>query len=101
MRKIRWSHQALRDLQELGRYLSSKNPTAARHLLTRLRERVAALVEFPMMGRIVPELMREELREILEKNYRIVYLVSDEFIDIVTVFEAHRLFPLAEDEQEE
>lgn len=46
-----------------------------------------------MAGRRVPELMREDLREILVRSYRIVYRVDGEFVWILTIFEGHRLLP--------
>ena len=45
----------------------------------------------PEKGRIVPELSIEFIRELLYKNYRIVYLIKKKSIDILTVFEGHQL----------
>ena len=103
MREIRWSARALQDLRQLGRYIASHNPAAARRLIQRLRAKVSGIPQFPLMGRVVPELMQNDIREVLEKNYRIVYLVTDDAIEVITIFEAHRLFPIAleEDESEE
>jgi plasmid stabilization system protein ParE len=41
----------------------------------------------------VPELERDDVREVLQGSYRIVYLVGERAIEVLTVFEAHRLFP--------
>ncbi len=101
MRRVRWSKQALNDLLFIGRYIASRNPGGARRLLARLRARVNGMTEFPFSGRMVPEFMRKGLREVIEGNYRIVYEVSDDWIDVVTVFESHRLFPLEEDEEKD
>jgi len=35
----------------------------------------------------------DDVREIFLKSYRIVYRLRDEGIDVLTVFEGHRLFP--------
>ena len=43
---------------------------------------------------IVPELSDRSIRELIFKNYRIVYRQIDEDIQIVIVFEGHRLLPL-------
>ena len=45
------------------------------------------------MGRVVPEYRRADLREFVEGNYRIVYLARTQTIEVLTVFEGHRLFP--------
>jgi len=36
---------------------------------------------------------RHDLREVLRRTYRIVYRVRDNAIEVVTIFEGHRLFP--------
>lgn len=46
-----------------------------------------------MAGRRVPEEGRDDVREVFLGAYRIVYQVNPKFIDILTVFEGHRLFP--------
>ncbi len=45
----------------------------------------------PRAGRIVPELGREDIREVLEGTYRIVYQIKGSTIDVLVVFEGHRL----------
>ena len=45
------------------------------------------------MGRRVPELPGTELRELIEGSYRIVYRVRAPMVQVLTVFEAHSLFP--------
>jgi plasmid stabilization system protein ParE len=47
----------------------------------------------PQVGRVVPELANQEVREVLVRNYRIVYRVHSDAIHVLTVFEGHRLFP--------
>lgn len=47
----------------------------------------------PRAGRVVPELGHPEIREVSHGAYRIVYRVGADGIDIVHVFEGHRLLP--------
>jgi plasmid stabilization system protein ParE len=49
------------------------------------------LIDNPEKGRIVPELSLGNIRELIYKNYRIVYLVKKRSVDILTVFEVHQL----------
>jgi toxin ParE1/3/4 len=44
-----------------------------------------------MSGRIVPEFENNNIREVFLGNYLIVYLVQNETVLIVTVFEGHKL----------
>ena len=50
----------------------------------------------PLAGRVVPELQREDVREVLLGTYRIVYRVREDAIDVLTVFEGHRHFEATE-----
>lgn len=43
----------------------------------------------------MPELNREDVREIVERGYRIVYPVFEGEVHIVTVFESHRLLRIS------
>lgn len=91
--KLRWSQQAVEDLLKIGRYIAEDNPAAARRWVERLRQRARQAAEFPQAGRMVPEHSRPELREVIAGNYRIVYLVGGDVIEVMTVFEGHRLLP--------
>ena len=92
--KLYWTYQAREDLKEIGHYIAEDNPQAARRWITRLRDRAKKIPDAPRAGRIVPEFMKENIREVIEQNYRIVYQIKENRIDILTVFESHRLIPL-------
>lgn len=92
--KLQWSETATRDLISIRRYIAEDNPTAAKNWIDRLRTRAANTVHAPWAGRKVPELSRDDIREVIEGNYRIVYQVHGDQISILTVFEAHRLFSI-------
>ena len=47
----------------------------------------------PLAGQRVPELSRDDVREVFKQTSRIVYRVTDEQVDVLTVFEGHRRFP--------
>ena len=47
----------------------------------------------PYSGRVVPEFKMEALREVLVRTYRIVYRIQRNEVQVITVFEGHRLFP--------
>ena len=91
--KLRWSDHARRDLLAIGRYMARDNPDAARHWIEQLRERARLAAKNPLAGRVVPELGREDVREVFLRSYRIVYGVGEDAVDVLTVFEGHRLLP--------
>jgi toxin ParE1/3/4 len=97
-----WTDRALRDLEEIDAYIAVDDPIAAERWVQGLLAAAQRAGELPMSGRKVPELGREDIREILERSYRIVYRILDVRVQVLTVFEGHRLLPadLLEDEEE-
>jgi len=59
---------------------------------------VQTLTIFPEMGRIVPEYRRPNLRELLFQNYRIVYRLTGDEVQIVAVVHGVRLLPESEED---
>lgn len=91
--RLRWSRIAQEDLLEILRFIALDKPGAARAWVARLQDRARKIPQNPRLGRVVPELEREDVREVIERGYRIVYRLVGEDVLIVTVFEGHRLFP--------
>ena len=91
--KLFWTDRARRDLLAIGQHIARDNPRAAREWVEPLRKRARAAAKMPLTGRRVPEKDREDIREVLLRHYRIVYRVQENAIQVLTVFEGHRLFP--------
>jgi toxin ParE1/3/4 len=89
--KIFWTKEALLRLQEIEEYISRDNPISAIEFVDKLITVAETIIDNPKKGRIVPELSLENIRELLYQNYRIVYLVKKNTVDILTVFEGHQL----------
>lgn len=89
--KIFWTKEALLRLQEIEEYISRDNPIGAIEFVDKLITVAETIIDNPRKGRIVPELSLENIRELLYQNYRIVYLVKKNSVDILTVFEGHQL----------
>lgn len=89
--KIFWTKESQFRLLEIEEYIAKDNPTAAINFVDELITVGESIINKPEKGRIVPELSIENIREIVHKNYRIVYIIKKNSIDILTIFEAHRL----------
>lgn len=89
--RITWSPRAYGELRDIGRFIAADNPRAARAFVARIKDRVRRVARTPMAGRIVPEFDRDDLREVLVGDYRIVYRVGAKEIHVVTVRHGHRL----------
>jgi plasmid stabilization system protein ParE len=60
----------------------------------RLYDATATLELLPRSGRIVRELGRDDLRELIVGDYRIVYRLEEGAAVLLTVFRGSRLLPL-------
>ena len=89
--KVFWTKAALHRLQEIEEYISQDSTSTAISFTDKLILLSETLSDNPEKGRIVPELSLDNIRELIHKNYRIVYLIKKNSIDILTVFEGHRL----------
>lgn len=89
--RLHWTNEALNRLWEIEEFIARDNPGAAVKLVDKLISLAETITENPEKGRIVPELSIEYIRELLHKNYRIVYLIKKKSIEILTVFEGHQL----------
>jgi toxin ParE1/3/4 len=88
--RVRWSKSARADLLEIVEQVAEHDPQAARRLATRLREAVSALREQPYIGRMVPELSNEVVRERIVPPYRILYIVWHGSIEVTGIYHSKR-----------
>jgi len=86
MVKITWMPQALKDLDTISEYIEKDSEYYAKITIQKIFFAVKQLELFPQMGRMVPEKQDPVLREILYRNYRIVYKYRDDEIYVLTVF---------------
>ena len=91
--RVVWTRQAFQRLAEIEDFIARDNPQAAEQHTERLIARTEALALHPQLGRIVPEVPGGNLRELVEGNYRIVYRVRGDIVEVLTVFEGHHLLP--------
>jgi plasmid stabilization system protein ParE len=91
--KVRWTRRAAFDLADIAGFIADDNPQAARAVVDKIRGAARKLDRFSRRGRVVPEFGDPNLREIVVGHYRVVYRLSAATVQIVTVFEGHRLIP--------
>ncbi|MBT4288401.1 MAG: type II toxin-antitoxin system RelE/ParE family toxin [Deltaproteobacteria bacterium] len=90
--KIRFLKSAMSDMLEIKQYISIDNPIAAKRLIKKFKEKTLQLRQHPFSGRVLPETKESHLRDLIVSNYRIMYQVSDPYINVFVVYESHRLF---------
>lgn len=86
-----WTKEALERLTEIAEFIAQDSPHRAKRFINFLIERGESISQNQEIGRIVPEISNPSIRELIAKKYRIVYRIKKDNIEILTVFEGHRL----------
>lgn len=87
---IRWTEGAVSQLASVAQYISLTSPVYAEMMLERIIARLALAQEHPLVGRRVPEMGTEEVRELVEPPYRLVYRVRSECIEVLAIVHSRR-----------
>ena len=66
------------DITEIYNYIAKDSLKYALETANNIYSRIAELENSPYLGRYVPEFSDKQYRELLYKNYRIVYDISEE-----------------------
>jgi len=90
MVEIKWTNHALEELDDIANYISKDSPKYAQILVKQIYEMVGHLKQFPKLGKKVPEYGDPELREILFKTYRIIYLIKKDHLEIISIIHGSR-----------
>jgi toxin ParE1/3/4 len=94
--KVIWAPLALDRAAEIARYIAADRPSAAERWIDGLVRLAAGLSRAPRRGRIVPEVARPDLREILYGRYRLIYRLDPKRVVVLTVRHARRAFDVSE-----
>ena len=97
MARLNWTDQAVLDLISISEFIGKDSRKYAKITITKIRTSARKVRDFPMLGRIVPEISLSEIREIIVGNYRLIYFIVDkDRIDILNVYHSSRLLNLEE-----
>ena len=88
--RVEWTEPALEDMATIRDYIAEDSTENAYRFTERLFDAAAQLTDFPERGRYVPEAEHDDVRELLYKDYRIIYRVKPEQVDILTVLHGSR-----------
>lgn len=83
----------MQDLEEIGSFLASRSPSAARGIMAKLEKRASTLSTLPPRARVVPELQPfgiRDWRELIEPPYRIVFAVAGKRVNVMAVLDGRR-----------
>ena len=91
--KIFWSQLAVKRLEEIYEYIAKDNISVAQNLVESIFNKVESLLTNSERGRKVPEVNREDIRELFEGEYRIIYRFETKHIFILTIRNFKQLLP--------
>ena len=86
-----WSQEATEDLASIAEYIAKDSEFYARAVVTKILDMSCNIMDFPLIGRIVPEIGDESIRERLVYSYRLVYRIKETEILIVAIIHGKRL----------
>ena len=80
------------DLKSIHDYIARDSKRYATRVTQDIRDKAKTLTEFPLLGKSVPEIGEENLREFHLYSYRILYEVTPDIIYIHGVIHMRRNF---------
>ena len=94
--KIIWSPLAVDRASEIAGYIAKDKSLAAEKWINNVFAKVEQLKNFPEIGRIVPEISDSDFRELIYKNYRVIYRIDKKQISILTIRHGKQILPVDE-----
>ena len=91
--KVYWTQNAIEHMVNIYEYIALNSPTYAKRMADKITRRSEQIADHPFSGRKVPEYDAEDIRELIEKPYRIIYRIKPDQIDVVAVIHGARLLP--------
>jgi plasmid stabilization system protein ParE len=91
--KIIWTEDGINSLETIVEFIATDSRYYATNFAKQVLARIEKLIDFPSLGRIVPEYDNTSIREIMYQNYRIVYKVSETAIYVVLVIHGSHKLP--------
>lgn len=88
---VRWSLEATEDLESIAEYIARDSEFYARSVVSKILAVSRKISEQPMIGRVVPEIDKKEIRERFVYSYRLVYKIQNSTITIVAIIHGKRL----------
>ena len=91
--RVHWTNRAKARLRLIYNYIAEDSPKMALQVVDRVTTRSQQLRDIPRSGRQVPEYNRPDIRELLERPYRIIYKIKSSQVDVLTVMHYRQVLP--------
>lgn len=91
--RVYWTPSAHARLLEIQSYLKEHAPATVGPVMLQLARRALELGGLPAMGKRLERYRPAEVREFLERPYRVIYRVTPTQVEILTVLHYRQLMP--------
>lgn len=89
---VKWSRPARMDLKQIHDYIATDSRYYAKKVVQTIVEKTEELMDFPEIGRTVPEIDDPNIRELFVYSYRLIYEITADEIEILAVIHGRRDF---------
>lgn len=91
MVQINWTHQSLTDLENIAEYISKDSKYYAKLQIIKIKNSVEILKSQIHVGQRVLEFERNDLKQLIQGRYRIIYkIINENRVDIITIHHGSR-----------
>ena len=91
--RVQWTENAVGHLCSIYEYIATNSTTYGKRMVDRITRRSEQIAEQPFSRRKVPEYDADDIRELIENPYRIIYRIKQNQIDIIAVIHGAKLLP--------
>ena len=99
--KVCWTDTAEGHLNAIYNYIAQDSPEYGKRVVDFITRRSRQIADFPFSGRRVPEYDTDQIREVIEGSYRIIYCIKQDQIDVLAVIHGSMNLPSSSDKNEE
>ena len=87
---VHWTETAQEHLDAIHAHIARNSAEYALRMVDRLTRRSQQIADTPLSGRRVPEYDLDQIRELIEGPYRIIYFIKPDQIDVIAVIHGAR-----------
>jgi toxin ParE1/3/4 len=90
--RVVWSPPALDDVDSIAAYIARDSPRYASNVVRKFRDSARGLRQFPLSGRMVPEVEDERIREKIIYGWRMICRFEDSIVTINAIVHSRQSF---------
>lgn len=95
--RVQFTQKSVEDLDAIIEFYLPKSERVAEDIYGSIIQRAESLEDFAERGRMVPELLDEDIRhirELIEGNFRIIYRINNKVVEILRIIDTRQLLKM-------